>query len=42
MLMKNYINMNFFIDKSKNRDKLIQSGKPRQHTKNRGSSNVCQ
>ena len=35
LLIKNYVNMKkFFAEKSKNRDKLIQSGTPGQHAKN--------
>ena len=41
LLLKNYVNMKYFFgEKSKNRDKLIESGTPGQHTKNRDSSNV--
>ena len=37
--MKNYVNMNFYFGgKSKNWDKLIQSGIPGQHTKNQECS----
>ena len=41
LLMKNYVNMKSFGEKSENQDKLIQSGTPGRHTKNRDSWNVC-
>ena len=40
LLMKNYVNK-FLDEKFKNRNKLIQSGTPGQHNKNRDNWNVC-